>query len=179
MRFLFFLIILIFILGCNSGNPEKNNSAANVTIVKQEVCDNDYDRLLIKYAGDFKAANLELDKCLLPQLDSFLLHVDTNCLRKQKEYKTFIAIILAKLSIHHLQCYNQGYDLLSMEKGGAKIIVDDFRRMTGYQNKHLDMLNSGFIFDFIESDKTLKENSTIKLLVRKYAKEGDRIAKGI
>ncbi len=151
---------------------------ANVTIVKQEACNNDYDSLLIKYAIDFKATNLELDKCLSPQLDSFLLHVDTNCLRKQKEYKTFIAIILAKLSIHHLQCCNQGYDLFSMENRGAKIIVDEFRRMSGYQNIHLEMLNSGFIFDFIESDKTLKENPAIKLLIKKHDKEADRIDAG-
>ncbi len=178
MRFLFFLIIVFFISGCNSNNQDKNSSPANVSASKLKVCNNDYDSLLLKYANDFKASTIDLDESLSPQLDSFLLYADTNCLRKQKEYKTFISIILAKLCLHHLQCCNQGYDLLSMETQGAKVIVVDFRNMSGYQNKHLDMLNSEFIIDFIESDKKLKENAGIKSILTKINKEVDRIEKG-
>lgn len=176
MQSLFIFIAFIFIVGCNTSPGRKITNLTNKK--QQEICNENYDSLMLGYAYDFNAKNIRLDKDLSTGLDSFLIHTDTNCLRKQGEYKFFIAIILSKLCYYHLKCCNQGYDLLSMRNGGAKVIIDEFRRMSGYQNQHLDMLNSEFIIHFIEQDPTLKENSLIKDLLNKLNREERRIEKG-
>lgn len=182
MRLLFFSIALIFIFSCNrsSVNNTKDTVSKNDTAskVNESICNVDYDSSLLKYANNFKATTIRLDKSLSSELDSFLLFVDTNCLRKQKNYSLFIATVLAKLYCHHLKCCNQGYDLQSLEQGSAKIIIEDFKKMAGYQNQRLDMLNSGTVEDFIESRQDLKSNSQLKEIVKEIEKELTRLDKG-
>lgn len=178
MKLLFFSINLIFIVGCNSTPKSSVINLANDTVKQQIICNEDYDSSLLKYAYNFEPSTMNLSKSLSTQLDTFLLHIDTNCLRQQKEYRLFVTIILAKLYYHHLQCCNQGYDLQSMETGGAKVIIEEFKNMAGYKNQRLEMLNSGVIVDFIKSDQTLKDNSILKELLQKIDRETQRINKG-
>lgn len=174
MKLLFFSIQLIFMIGCKN-NPENNVLNHNKEVLKHQICKEDYDSSLLKYAYTFVPTTINLSKSISNQLDSFLLHIDTNCLRQQKEFKVFVAIILMKLYYYHLKCCNQGYDLQSMETNGAKIIIVEFKKIAGYQNQHLEMLNSGTIVDFIKSDLELRGNTHIKELLENIEKEVHRI----
>jgi hypothetical protein len=123
----------------NKAVPKNSNSNEPKTIV----CNQNYDSLLLKYSNDFTPITVDLNKSLSSDLRSFLLSIDTTCLRKQNEYKYFIAFILEKLSLHYLKCCNQQYDLYQMREGAAAIIINEFNRLAGYENKDLEMLNSG------------------------------------
>lgn len=175
---LFFSFIILY--GCNSLNEKRPAIQSNTDKeVKRIICNQNYDSLLLKYANEFTATTIDLNSSLSSDLKSFLLKVDTNCLRKQSEYKYFITLILAKLALHHLKCCNQGYDLYQMREGSAAIIINEFDKMSGSVNEHLEMYESGFVMDYISSDKTLSTNSIIKKVLRQFKAEGARIDKGV
>lgn len=178
MKLLFFSINFIFMVGCISSPKSNVTNLVSDTSKQHIICNGEYYSSLLKYAYTFEPSTINLSKSLSPQLDAFLLNIDTNCLRQQKEYRVFTTIILAKLYYNHLKCCNQGYDLQSMETGGAKVIIEEFKKIAGYQNQQLEMLNSGVILDFLKSDQTLKENTVLKDLIDKIEKEAQRINKG-
>lgn len=180
MRYVIFLFNLISILGCNSASDNKtviNDSSVNET--KNIICEQNYDSLLLKYSNDFAPKTIDLNSSLSSDLKSFLLSVDTNCLRKQTEYKYFIALILAKLALHHLKCCNQHYDLYQMREGAAAVIINEFNKLAGYEGKRLEMLNSGLITDYLENDTMLSANPAITNVMNAIKSEGRRIKKGI
>lgn len=168
---LFYLIIFFFAFACNYSNKTKETS-------KDKICTTDYDSVLDKYSQSFEPSTIDLSKSLSPTLNLFLLNVDTNCLRKEKKYEVFITIILAKLNYYHLKCCNQGYDLQSMEQGGAKVIINEFKNIAGYKSQRLEMLNSSTVVDFIEHHQALKDNTTLKDILKKIDEEASRIDKG-
>lgn len=178
MKLLSIILNLFFLSSChqNGNNVVMHSQTVADTIIKP--CNNDYDSLLVKYSNSFKATEIDLNKCLSEQEQSFILKVDTNCLEGQKEYKKFIAIILAKLYSHHLQCCNQGYDLLSMKEGAASIIISGFEKLAGYKGRNLEMLNSGTIVDYIDKEPSFKNNKTVQVLREDIRKEVQRIEKG-
>ncbi len=170
-----FLVILI--TGCHesSNNPTTHNSTYIDTQVSNS-CNLSYDSLLIRYSTNFRATAIDLDKCLSQELRSFILKVDTNCLMKQQQYKNFIAIILAKLYRHHLQCCNQGYDLLSMKSNAAGIIINEFEKLAGYYKHEPEILISGSIMDYIDNEQSFQNNKSVKELRKDIEKEEKRIA---
>src|SRR5688572_12785321 len=118
MKLVSIILNLIIISGCHDGNESRiNNPPFTDTTIITRPSDNNlnYDSLLLKYSNTFKATEIGLDKCLSEEMSSFILNNDTSFLERRKECKNFITIILAKLYYHHLQCCNQGYDLLSMK----------------------------------------------------------------
>lgn len=146
--------------------------------VKPIICTDNYDTLLLKYSNQFTAVSIDLGMSLTPELSSFLLKIDTNCLRKQTEYQVFIITILAKLYYYHLVCCNQGYDLYSMTKGASGIIINEFEIIGNYKGKQFEMLNSGNVVEVIEDEKPLKNNKTIQELIKRIKKELARIEIG-
>ncbi len=180
MRYIPFLFTVIYIWGCEAGSPGKVAiKDTSISVAKNIVCDQNYDSLLLKYANEFAATTIDLNSSLSSGLKSFLLSVDTNCLRKQKEYKYFVALILEKLALHHLKCCNQHYDLYQMREGAATIIINEFDRLAGYGGQQLEMLNSGVVMDYILNDKTLSTNPTISRVKNAMEAESARIKKGI
>lgn len=180
MRYVIFLFNLIVIWGCNSASDNKaiiKDSSVNET--KNIVCDQNYDSLLLKYANEFTPTTIKLKSSLSSDLKCFLLSVDTNCLRKQTEYKFFIALILEKLALHHLKCCNHHYDLYQMREGAAAVIINEFTKLAGYEGKRLEMLNSGLIIEYIKSDKMLSTNQAILNVMNTYESESKRIEKGV
>lgn len=180
MKYVIFLFNFITMWGCNSATDNKPAvKENNVSKVKQIICDQDYDSLLLKYADEFTPTTIDLNSSVSSNLKSFLLAVDTNCLRKQREYKYFIALILGKLALHHLKCCNQHYDLYQMREGAAAVIINEFNKLAGYEGQRLEMLNSGLIKDYIESDTMLSANPIIINVMNTIKKEEIRIEKGI
>lgn len=178
MRYVIFLFNLISIWGCNS-TPDNKTVVKDSSVNQTKICDQNYDSLLLKYANEFTPTTIDLNGSLSSDLKSFLLSIDTNCLRKQTEYKYFIALILEKLALHHLKCCNQHYDLYQMREGPAAIIINEFNRLAGYEGKRLEMLNSGLIMDYIKSDTLLSTNQAIINVMNAYESESKRIEKGI
>jgi hypothetical protein len=159
-------------------NLQSDSLKVNDAVYHFIACNN-YDSALLKFSKDFVAMDIELYNSISPLLDSFLKHIDTNCLRKQNLYKFFISTILAKLAVHHLKCCNNGYDLYQMEGASANIIIHEFENLSGYRRNELEMLNSGSIFDFIKKDSSLGNNKLLKSLDIQYKNEERRIEKGI
>jgi len=176
MIFLFNLIIW----GCNSASDNKNViKDSSISETKNIVCDQNYDSLLLKYANEFTPTTIDLNSSISSDLKSFLLSVDTSCLRKQTMYKYFIALILGKLALHHLKCCNQHYDLYQMRDSTATLVINEFNRLAGYEGQRLEMLNSGLIMDYIQSDTMLSANPAIITVLNAIKIEEARIEKGV
>jgi len=170
----FSLFILFLIYSCQ----EKNRGSKEVTVDtngnKQIPICNNCDSALSKFSNNFVPKDLELSNSISPELDSFLRHADTNCLRKQNLYKPFLATIFAKLAVYHLKCCHQGYDLFQMKGTSANILVHEFENVSDYHRNKLEMLNSGVVFDFIQEDSSLESNKMLKELHKGYLKEEKR-----
>src|SRR5687767_1814601 len=180
MRYVIFLFNLVGIWGCNSASDNKVViKDIGVNEAKNIVCDQNYDSLLLEYANEFIPTTIKLNSSLSSDLRSFLLSIDTNCLRKQTAYKYFIALILEKLALHHLKCCNQHYDLYQMREGAAAVIINEFNKLAGYEGKRLEMLNSGLIVDYIKSDTMLSTNQAIFNVMNAHESESKRIEKGV
>lgn len=177
MKTLSIILNLIILSSCH-GNIKADVKTPALDTITPKLCNADYDSILIKYSNNFTATEIDLNKCLSKELSSFLLETDTICLEKQKEYKNFIANVLAKLYNHHLKCCNQGYDLLGMKNGAANIIIHYFQKTAGYNTANLEMLNSGTIVDFIDKEQSFKNNKTVQELRENIGKEVKRIEKG-
>jgi hypothetical protein len=179
MKAIIILWFLIAITSCSENKkPSEKEEKKELSSMTSKACDENYDSLLLKYSDEFKAENVMLNKSLSPELSSFVLRIDTTCLRRQKEYRVFITTILAKLYYYHLICCNQGYDLRSMKEGASNVIINEFEVLGNYKEKGLEMLNSGNIIDFISTEESLKNNIPIQELVRKIKLESARIEKG-
>src|ERR1043165_7328967 len=98
MRYLIFIFNIISICGCNSLSNNKATKDHSISETKAIKCDQNYDSLLLRYANEFTPTSVDLNSSLSSDLQSFLLAVDSNCLREQTEYKYFIALILGKLA---------------------------------------------------------------------------------
>lgn len=88
-------------------------------------------------------------------------------------------MILAKLDLYHAKCCNQNYDLYQMREGSAGIIINEFNRFSGYKAQRLEMLQSGTVEYYIQKDKELAADPTIKEIARQIAAENSRIEKGV
>jgi hypothetical protein len=52
-------------------------------------CTQKYNSFLVSHAISYRPDTIEFDKTFSKDLDSFLLHVDTNCLRNQSRIRIF------------------------------------------------------------------------------------------
>ncbi len=180
MRYIIILFSFITICSCHYASENKVIIKDNSVYENQFIyCDQNYDSILFKYATEFNPITIDLNSSLSPDLKSFLLSVDTNCLRKQAEYRFFIILILEKLALYHLKCCNQNYDLYQMREGAASVIINEFSKLAGYEGKRIEMLNSGLITDYLESNRMLLSNPTIANIMDTIKSEEKRIEKGL
>lgn len=180
MKYIYVIFNIICICGCNSAIDNKAIlKDSNVTEAENIVCDQNYDSLLVIYVNEFTPTAIDLSNSLSSGIKSFLFSVDTNCLRKQAEYKYFIAMIFGKLALHHLKCCNQFYDLNQMKDSSAVLLINEFKRIAGYKDQQLEILNSGLITNYMQTDKDLFENPMIVNLINDIKLESKRIETGI
>jgi hypothetical protein len=175
MRSFIFLSIIFFCVNCSNNvkrpenkidsTNEKKESLINKTL--QDTCA-DIDKQLLKFSNEFKATAVNLNESISPEFKIFLEKLDTTCLRQQKSYKLFIATILAKLYVFHIHKLEVGSDLLNMKNGSGKIIITEFIRLLGYQNKRIEFFNSGTIVRFIKHDPDLKTNKSLNELIKRF-----------
>lgn len=178
MRYTIIFLGVVGFLSCNFISEKKvdiDDSGRNK--VKSHICEENYDSLLVRYANEFSATTVDLNGSLSSDLKVFLNSVDTGCLKKQTEYRYFIALILAKLALHHLQCCNQHYDLYQMNEGPASIIINGFNGLAAYESNNLEMLNSGLIIDYIKSDSSLSVKPPVLCVLNAYEIKNKSIKK--
>lgn len=152
-----------------------NNSNVVKTKASNFNCDSLDDSRLLKVAAEFTPTKIELSESLEDSASALITGVQPACFEKMKSTKLVIATLLGKLYLSHLKCCNQGYDLRSMKKGAATIIINRFERMAGYEGKKMEMLNSGRIVDFIQEDLSLRTNTDLQNILKAITKESNRI----
>jgi hypothetical protein len=177
-------VAFLFLMSCTgSAGTEKTISAASDTsannavirIPNDHVCNTNFDTTLVRLAKSFQPRDLHITESMSNELNQFMLHVDTTCLRKQKMYQFFIVTIWAKIALYQLKCCNQHYEMRP-EKNGAKIILEEFERMAGFQNKHVEFLSSAEAESFIKRTPELYDNPYLRSIMVKIQKESARIS---
>lgn len=172
--------------GCTNGSnkPEAaKNISDTVKAMAQSkpadtsICPTDYDSALIRYAGKYQPDSIEFNNSFSGELDSFLLKIDTNCLRKQTSYEFFVCALIVKHLLYELKCCNQDYDLQGMTEGPGAVIVREYRRMA-YQNKPQEMLNAGSVIPYIEKNEKLRDNLLLHKILVQIKKQDQRIQSG-
>ena len=53
-------------------------------------------------------------------------------------------------------------------EGAAAVNINEFNKLTGYEGRRLEMLNSGLIVDYIKSDTMLSTNPAIINVMNAY-----------
>ncbi len=160
------ILILILMLESCFVNP-KRAQPVQTTITD---CDStEYDVILQNFIVDYKPSNLNLDSSikLNIKLEDFLDSSDKACLVKQKRFKEFVLTILIKQYYFQLSEYNQGFDLLQMQSGNAKFIIQYFKEISSIQN--IEMLNTGYVLEYLKLHKEMT-NDVIKNYEKKISK---------
>lgn len=129
------------------------------------------------YVAGFIPNRIDLSENLTPSLDSFLLYTDSNCLRQASEYPVFVTAILAKQYDYHVVVGHQGYDLQGMEDGGARVLIEEFKRMAGFRKNPSDMLNSYAVITYIQHNDSLRNIPVLKEIVDKVQVDIDTVKK--
>lgn len=178
--------VCLILSGCanESKKPEaaKNISDTVKTTVQSKSADTsdctaDYDSALIRYAVKYQPDTIEFNNSFSQELDSFLLKIDTNCLRNQPSYEFFVSALIAKHLLFELKCCNQDYDLQGMKDGPGAVIVREYKRIA-FQNKPQEMLNAGSVIPYIEKNEKLKGNFLIHKILVQIKKQDQRIESG-
>jgi hypothetical protein len=164
---IYFLLLFVSFIQCKEDKKERKEVSSNlIKTNSSDTCIN-YDDLLLKYANQFKAVAVCLDESISPELRNFLNKIDTNCLRKQNQYKFFISLIIAKLHSYHVDCCELGSNLLCMKNGAARLLINEYQTIAGYTNVR-EFLNSATIVSFIKHDSSLNINTILRKQIEKF-----------
>jgi hypothetical protein len=98
-----------------------------------------------------------------------MLRADTSCLR-QKSCSFFINTIWAKVVLTQLKCCNQHYEM-RQGKDGAKVILEEFEDMAGFQNKEIEFLSSYEVESYIERTPELYNNPYLHSIMVKIKRK--------
>jgi len=180
------IVIYLFLISCTN-SASKSNKIEDVSDSvpiqvsgsnpEPAVCNTNFDTTLLRLAKSFQPSSSDVTHSMSDELNLFMLHVDTTCLRKQEMYSFFINAILAKVVLYQLKCCNQHYEMRH-EKDGAKVIVNEFEKMAGFRNKQVEFLSSNEVESYIYKTPDLNSNPYLKSIMTKIKKEESRIASG-
>lgn len=128
-----------------------------------------YDSLFTVMSNKFNPNDINFDKSIKSNqdVDKFISSVKYNdiCFDKSKELDAFVTILILKQYKFHLENYHQGYDLFSMSSGSANYIIDKYLHMIDKNKSNLEMLNSGYIVEFLNTTKAAHLNEFQKRLI--------------
>lgn len=169
-------ILFLLLYGFHqSGNSQIASSISNSKATPCLSCDS----LLVYYSESFLARDIDLGKSMSDSYSKFFTNTDTACLRSQQNYRYSILLVLSRLALYHLKCCNQGYDLFQMNGTATEKIVDEFLSISGISRDNTEMISSGYVLDFLTTDKVALSYPFIKEMLIEFQKEKKRIAKGI
>lgn len=149
-----FILISTALSNCQNKSTKENN--CNDSLIKS------YDSLFVVMAKKFEPTNINFDESIKSnqEVDAFISIVKQNdkCLEDSdaKRLNSFVITLILKQYMFHLSNYHQGYDLLSMNEGNSEYIIDKYLSIINKKNTDLEMLNSGYIVDFLNNTKTVQ-----------------------
>lgn len=171
MRYLIcFQALILFLSGCSGHKSEQSFVGKTDKTIVKDSCKN-LDSILYEYAVKFQPDNIKLAECMSSEFQTFLDTTTIECIRKQNNYKFFISAVLAKLYAYHINCCKVGFDLLGMKEGAAKIIINEFQSLSGYDSKNLEFLESGNIVSYINNDSELKNNKILAKIIQQVQRQ--------
>lgn len=183
---LFFLTLIFFLLSC-SNRTEKDMAVCNYSSKFYEstnckiLSDTTYNKKLLLIAKQFEPHHINLDIAI--QSDTLFTNVIEEIgectIREQTEYDTFLLVVFLKLYQYHLSSCHQGYDLLAMRNDHDSFLIDDLSELMNIDIHYIEMLNSGYVFDFVTSNDSYKHNPTITQLVDSISSIQNSIEKSI
>lgn len=167
-------LIIFVITGFTLFNCQNKSEKENIVVSCNDNLIKSYDSLFVVMGDKFTPNNLNFDKSIQSNqdVDKFIYSVKQNdkCLERSNEFNTFILTLILKQYKFHLQNYHQGYDLFSMNSGNANYIIDKYLYMIGKNKNDLEMLNSGYIVEFLNNTKKIQQNESQKKLVEEINK---------
>jgi hypothetical protein len=177
-------VFFVFAASCSSNTGVKNKQTNDLLQDKNSGSDMAHiincdtiacDATVNNYLKSFNPSQLDLRDCMSDSMNSFLLSIDSNCLRSIPNYKRFVCGVLIKLYYYHMDCCHQSYDLFSMKVEGAKVLINEFQRIINVRQEDRDMLNSGIVFYFVQTDSILKKDAFLDHWVKKIKKNKNYI----
>lgn len=149
---------MFFFWGC-----VHSKNKAEKSIIKHEITDTaSINQRLISVGYSFQPEYIDLNSsiCADTSMTRLFQEVPLSSLRQQKNYDYFLTIILLKLYHFHLVQGHQGYDLISMKKEEASLLIDDFCSKA-HVKPNIEMINSAYIMEYIKQRPTLIQDSYI------------------
>lgn len=131
------------------------------------------EKLAENYEPSTIDLSVEMEKYLL---NSDLIHEIHNS-DEDSVINRVMNLFLLKQYIYHLQNANQGYDLLRMRKGKAKIIIDQFIQANGIAVDS-EFLNSAIPYILIKRSDLYANDTLMVELMKEIKLEEERILKG-
>lgn len=166
------LTLIFLILSCLSCTRNCNSSRSVDSVscertIGDTVSDTIYNRRLLLIAQDFEPQHVGLNASIIDDtlFSNTITEAGINTIRKQTDYETFLLIIFLKLYQHHLSSYHQGYDLKEMREGFATFLIDDLFVLMDVDIRDCEMLNSGYVVDFVSSTEAYNHNTCIVQIV--------------
>ncbi|REC52553.1 hypothetical protein DRF68_02185 [Candidatus Chryseobacterium massiliae] len=130
------------------------NIKCNDSIIKK------YESFFITRSENFIPSDINLYKSIESdrKLNSFIdsLKMYDSCFYKNEKLNYFITVLILKQYKFQLKNYHQGYDLFSMDKNNGKYIVEKYLLLLGKKRNDLEMLNSGYIVDYLSKKEYKK-----------------------
>ncbi len=123
-----------------------------------------------KIVKSYEPSSLNLFSLKDKDIEIFIQTTDSNCLRKNKDYKFFIIGLLMKLSIYHLKEAHQSFDLNYMDNKYADFIVNDYRRFFFNRKETLEFFSSFTVWDIMKKDTMLRKDPYLMELFMKTQK---------
>lgn len=172
LKIVFYLLIFILFWSCQKRNQKKKEynigKKENVLNICNDSIIKVYDSLFSIRSEKFNPNNIDFDESIKSdqQLNHFIdsLKVYDTCFYENNERNNFITILILKQYKFHLENYHQGYDLLSMDKNNAGYVIDKYLSILDKKKNDLEMLNSGYIVEYLNRSKN-KKNRTQKSLL--------------
>ena len=151
------LICLLSFFCCNNdkGSREKQLDKNRIEINQNNESKSD-DSICIKVAISFTPTSISLSESIQKdvELDMVIGRLrEKQLIVSEIVQKRFVYIILLKMYYYHLVNAHQGFDLFQMcDTENGKYIVNQFKQVSNLSDG-LEMLNSGFVSEYIKSNQ--------------------------
>ncbi len=175
-NYLWEVLLCVTILSCL---PPKANEKESITDAKANDSEISHNGIysLEKLAEKYEPSSIDLSVDMDNYLPNFDLSQEVHNSNKDSIINRIVHIFLLKQYKYHLQKSNQGYDLLMMRKGKAKIIIDRFAQVNSIE-LNLEFLNSSTPYTLINKNNLYSRDPLIVELIEQIKFEQERILKG-
>lgn len=170
MKISIYILSIFIFLSCNENQKTTIDEGLSTTITNNEKSTDFLE--FQKNADDFMPTQIDLSKVLF--LENYDIEYFISKKEFQKKLETVFSKILLKQYLFQLENSNQGYDLLGMRSGNAKLIIDYFLELNSINNTR-EFVNSAAPFYITIEKNNLLNNIVIADLIASIEREHSRI----